>query len=246
MNATSPTMHEEWAHALAQASEDDTVKVVVVTGAGRAFCAGKNLRLVSPQDDSGRERRRAAGEHNVALMLHTLTKPYIGAINGPAVGGGLDMASQCDIRLASTGATFNTGYIRMGALPSQGGLWTLPRIIGISHALELLWTGRTFGAEEALRIGYVNAVLPQDGFLDHVYTWCKPLVEGPQVAIREDKRMVYGLEQTKSLSEAITLTEEAVNQVQGHPDATEGPRAWLERRHPQFDHNDSDKSRNRQ
>lgn len=237
MNATSPTMHHEWANAIREARDDENVKVVIVTGAGRAFCAGRNLKTSSHAEQGKVEEptvTRTVGEHDVAEILQSLNKPYIGAINGAAAGGGMDMASQCDIRFASESARFNMAYIRMGAMPSQGGLWTLPRIVGTAKALELIWTGKTIDAQEALSIGYVSKIFPEENFLTTVQQWCEPLINGPQETIQEDKKLAYRLLGINDLVTAIGITDDSARWVRQKRNSEEGRRAWLERRNPNF------------
>jgi len=170
MNAFTNTMIREWAQALEDARLDTEVRCVIVAGAGRAFCSGADLRGESGLPNvAGGERPPSAADrrnwlrdtvHHVPRAVALLDKPYIAAVNGPAVGAGMDMCSMADIRIASDEARFSMGYVRVGLIPGDGGCYYLPRIVGLAKALELIWTGDFIDAQEALRLGYVSQVLP--------------------------------------------------------------------------------------
>lgn len=162
-----------------------------------------------------------------------LDKPYVAAVNGAAVGAGMDMASMCDIRIASETARFSMAYVRMGLVPGDGGCYFLPRIVGVAKALELIWTGDFMDAQEALRLGYVSRVVPPDDLMPTVRDFARRLVEGPAVAIQLAKRLVYrGLE--AGLQEALEEAAQAMAITQSTEDAREGPRAFVEKRPPKF------------
>lgn len=240
LNAFTPIMIEEWAHAIEEATLDPEVRVLVVTGAGRGFCSGADVR-------SFREREHTDGNavvegrywlqhsvHRVPLALRTLDKPYIAAVNGPAAGAGMDMASMADIRIASETARFTMSYVNVGIVPGDGGCYYLPRIIGVARALDLIWTGRTMDVQEALRMGYVSQVVPPEQLLDSVLAYAKKLAAGPQVAIELAKRLVYEGLETNNLFKELRSAEHAMLISRATEDAQEGPRAWVEKRPPQF------------
>jgi len=240
LNALTQTMQQEWVAALEDAAVDDDVRVVVVTGAGRAFCAGMDIRYemgeqkdveaLPPFQEAHRGRQ---GIHGLALLISNLDKPYIGSINGPAVGGGMDFASMCDIRIASENAKFGMAYVRMGLPPGGGGCYYLPRIVGIANACELIWTGRMIDAEEALRMGYVSMVVPQDELEAATKELALRLARGPAVAISLAKRLIYrGLDLDLPMS--IEDHETALRIAKDTEDAKEGPRAFIEKREPIF------------
>ena len=241
MNAFTGQMLAEWALALTDARDDDDVRAVVVTGAGRGFCTGMDVRetqagqgLWDPQASLAQRRHFLRDTvHRVPRTLATLDKPYIGAINGPAVGAGMDMASMCDIRIAADTARFSMAYVRMGLIPGDGGCYFLPRIVGLAKALELIWTGEIIDAQEALRIGYVSEVVPADQLMDHSRQFAMRLAKGPAAAIQLGKRLVYRSLET-NMSHALELAESAMLVCQTTEDAREGPRAWAEKREPQF------------
>jgi len=240
LNAFTPVMIDEWTRAIDVAKLDPEVRVVIVTGAGRGFCSGVDVR-------SFRDREHTDGNpvvdgrywlqhsvHQVPLALRTLDKPYIAAVNGPAAGAGMDMASMADIRMASETATFTMSYVNVGIVPGDGGCYYLPRIVGVARALDLIWTGRTMDAQEALQIGYVSQVAPPDQLMDTVLTYAKKLAKGPQVAIELAKRLVYEGLETNNLFKELRSAEHAMLIARATEDAREGSRAWAEKRAPQF------------
>jgi len=244
LNALADTMTREWVAAIEDAKKDDLVKVLVVTGAGRGFCSGANPRqLASRRDSPPSSEQRGYGQISnlpvpnaiggVIGALLDFPKPYIGAINGPAVGGGMDLVSMFDIRIASDRARFGMTYVRMGVIPGNGGCYFLPRIVGVARAAELIWTGRIIGAEEALRIGYVSKVVPHDELMAATQELALQLAKGPSVAIQLAKRLIYqSLE--LDIKAAFEAQREASAIVQRTEDAREGPRAWVEKREPVF------------
>ncbi len=242
LNAFTVRMLEEWADAIHRAREDADVGCVVVTGAGRGFCSGMDLgediagRGVIVGDDVGVMRNSLRySVHEIPRALQLLDKPYIAAVNGPAIGAGMDMASMADIRVCADTARFAMSYVRIGVVPGDGGAYFLPRIVGTAKALELIWTGKMFGAEEAIRIGYVTAVYPNGEFATHVTKLAQEFATGPSVAIQISKHLVYrSLDAT--LYEALDLAQEAMFVARATDDAKEGPRAFVEKRAPQWHH----------
>jgi len=183
MNAFTNTMLDEWADAIEAAKRDPKVKVLVVTGAGRGFCSGMDVRgaAAGGQEAALYTRRNymRLSVHKVPRALESLDKPYIASINGPAAGAGMDMASMADIRIMSDKAKVGMTYIRMGLLPGDAGCYFLPRIVGIAKALELIWSGRIIDAEEALRIGYVSRVVPHDELPAATKEFCLQFTQAP-------------------------------------------------------------------
>lgn len=241
MNAFTPTMIREWAHALEAARVDPDVRAVIVTGAGRGFCAGADLRGGSeltaagdgPPSAADRRNWLRDGVHHVPRQVALLDKPYLCAVNGPAVGAGMDMCSMADIRIASEQARFAMSYVKVGLVPGDGGCYYLPRIVGLAKALELIWTGDFIDAQEALRIGYVSRVVPHDDLMPAARELAERLARGPAVAVQLAKRLVYrGL--TSDVYEALEAAGQAMAIVQSTEDAREGPRAFAEKREPQF------------
>ncbi len=240
MNAFTPKMLDEWYTALHDAHLDPEVKVVILTGSGRGFCAGADLAGGSEASLLDRSRGRVDQRNflrdsvqRIPRLASLMEKPYIAAVNGAAVGAGMDMASMCDMRFAADTARFGMTYVRVGLVPGDGGCYYLPRIVGLARALDLIWTGRIFDAQEALAMGYVSAVVPADHLMDHTREYAQKLVRGPAVAIQQAKRLTYrSLE--LSADAALDLAQQAMFIAQSTEDAREGPRAFVEKREPQF------------
>ena len=241
MNSFSDGLLTGWAEAIHSAARDDEVRAVVVTGNGRAFCAGADLKVraeddrVLQSDATPGQRRNSLrfSVHQVPQALQYLDKPYLAAINGAAVGAGMDMASQTDIRIASDQARFSMAYVNVGLIPGDGGAWLLPRLLGVQKALELIWSGDMFTAEQALEWGYVSRVVKHDELMDEVMKYATKLSEGPPVAMQMAKRLVYrGL--TVPFMEGLEQAQAAMTTAQSTEDAKEGPRAFSEKRRPEF------------
>jgi len=240
MNSFSDTLLDEWSDAIIRCQDDDDVRVVVITGAGRAFCAGADLRAsgqgdVLMQHAGPAERRNSLrySVHRVPQALEYLDKPYIAAINGAAVGAGMDMASMADIRIASEQARFGMSYVNVALIPGDGGAWLLPRLIGKQRAYDLIWNGNLFGAEEALEMGYVLKVVPHDELMAETMAYARKLADGPPVAIQLAKQLLRRSE-TLPFMEALNAAQHAMTIVQSTEDSKEGPAAFREKRPPNF------------
>ncbi|RVU28067.1 enoyl-CoA hydratase [Streptomyces antnestii] len=234
-NAFTLDMVEQWADALLEAGRDPDVRVIVVTGAGGAFCSGVDL------SDFKGDKRSPLGEkelltkrvHRVALALEGIDKPVLAAVSGPAVGAGMDMALLCDVRFAGNSARFSEGYIKIGLVPGDGGCWLLPRAVGTSTALRLLWTGDFVGAEDALRIGLVDEVHDDEKLLDAVYAYAERLAGRPPVAIQMIKRAVRQGART-DLPTALDLISSHMAVVTATEDSQEAYAAFQEKREGHF------------
>jgi enoyl-CoA hydratase/carnithine racemase len=193
-NAFTLEMIDQWAEILREARSDDSVHVVLVTGSGGAFCAGVDLDDFAAQRTSTLADKQLLSDrvHRVAVAMQDLDKPVLAAVDGVAVGAGMDIALMCDIRLATTAARFSQGYVKVGLVPGDGGCWLLPRVVGMARALELMWTGDFVGGEEAHRIGLVNHLYEDAEALQAAATeLAGRLAGGPQVALRMIKRASY-------------------------------------------------------
>ncbi len=241
MNAFSNQMMTEWEDAIRRSEADPGVRAVIVTGAGRAFCAGADLKAEGERGDLLRtdvnagDRRNSLRHsvHRVSVALQYLDKPYIAAVNGAAVGAGMDMASQADIRIASDTARFGMAFVNVGLVPGDGGAWLMPRLVGIQHALDLIWSGEVFNADKALEIGYVFKVVPHDSLMDETREYALRLAEGPPIAIQMAKRLVYRGLNTGYL-EALEAAQAAFTITGSTEDAKEGPAAFRDKRKPDF------------
>lgn len=241
MNSFSDALLHEWEDAIRRAAEDEGVRAVIITGAGRAFCAGADLRA-SAEEDTVLMQGRNAGErrnslrysvHRVPQALQYLDKPYIAAINGAAVGAGMDMASMADIRISSDLARFGMSYVNVGLVPGDGGAWLLPRLVGLQRALDLMWRGEIFDAATALEMGYLLKVVPHDSLMGETRAYVQQLVGGPPVAIQLMKRLTYR-SLDLSFLEALEAAQAAMTIVQSTEDSLEGPAAFREKRKPDF------------
>ena len=236
LNAFTPNLINEWADAISQAQADPKVRVLMVTGAGRGFCSGMDVKGAASGGEAQplylRRNYMKLGVHKVCRAAEHLDKPYIAAINGPAAGAGMDMASMADIRVMSDKARVGMNYVRMGLLPGDAGCYFLPRIVGISKALEMIWTGKMIDAAEAQRIGYVNAVFPEAEFLAKATEYSRQFMNAA-VATQYAKRMVWrGIDLFRNIN--LEMAEMAMLINSTSPDTKEGPRAWVEKREPKW------------
>lgn len=195
-NAFTLPMINAWAEALDACRRRADVRVVVVTGAGTAFCGGGDIEdLMEAGLERGPAAQRATiGEHvhRIPLALADMDKPVLAALNGAAIGAGLDLALAMDLRFAAASARFAETYVAMGLAPGAGGAHWLPRLVGPARALELLWSGEAIEAAEAERIGLVDRVWPDDDLMPRTLAFARRLADGPTLAIRAIKRLVQG------------------------------------------------------
>jgi enoyl-CoA hydratase/carnithine racemase len=193
-NAFTLQMIDEWITALEKWRLDPQVGVIIVTGVGNDFCSGVDFASFADNRNPGPyEMKTILWEkiHRIALTLEDIDKPVIAAMKGVAVGAGLDMALMCDLRFVAETARFSEGYVKVGLVPGDGGAYFLPRLVGVSKALELLWTGDFIDAEEALRIGMVNRVYKDDELMEQTLGFAERLAQGPSAVLRTIKRATY-------------------------------------------------------
>jgi enoyl-CoA hydratase/carnithine racemase len=193
-NAFTFTMIDAWTRALQHCRTDPAVRVVVVTGAGSAFCSGGDIVEMGDRLEQAPEQRKAelyGRIQRIPLALEDLDKPVIAALNGVATGAGLDLALMCDLRYAARGARFAETYVRVGLVPGAGGAHFLPRLVGTAKALELFLTGDFVDAEEALRIGLVNGVFEAEGFMESVMAVARRIAQAPPLTASLIKRAIY-------------------------------------------------------
>lgn len=246
LNALTGRMEGELRHAVARAEADPAAVAIVLTGAGRGFCAGADLQRLQALgqgrlDERGSELSADPGDASMPASFRgpwswmlSVRKPIVAAINGPCAGLGFAAALFADVRFASERATFTTAFARRGLIAEWGIGWTLPRLVGPAHALELLWSGRVFDAAEAGRIGLVNRVLAHDELVPFARGWVSELAaHSSPTSLAVMKRQVYtSLERElgPSLEEAIRLMQESF----ARPDFREGVESYLEKRPPRF------------
>jgi enoyl-CoA hydratase/carnithine racemase len=248
LNAWTAVMEQEVRSAIEEAERDDDVRVIVLTGAGRGFCAGADMSLLSGVatrgvDEETKERALQAGARREGVRpdfqkkysyFPAVGKPVIAAINGPIVGLGLVIALYCDLRWASNSARFSTTFARRGLIAEYGMAWMLPRLVGHANALDLLFSARMIDAAEALRMGLVNQVFPQDVFSDRVRENARDLASNVSPrSLRVMKRQVYDA-MFQTLAEAFEVSEREMLASLQSKDFKEGVAHFLEKRAPAF------------
>jgi 2-(1,2-epoxy-1,2-dihydrophenyl)acetyl-CoA isomerase len=236
LNALNIELGRGLVHALLQASQDNSVRAVVITGAGRAFCAGGDLEFIldlRKRNASDELKTLLEAGKEICLAIAAMTKPVIAAVNGPAAGGGMNLALAADMRIASSQATFAESFAKVGLYPDFGGTYFLPRIVGPALAAELFYTAETVSAEDALRLGIVNRVFPADKFEEETQKIVDVLAGAPTVALRDVKRTIVG-DDRKNLESK--LDEEIRLQIHcfQSEDCLEGLNAFFEKRKPNF------------
>jgi enoyl-CoA hydratase/carnithine racemase len=235
-NAFTLDMIDTWAQALRDARTDPDVRVVVLTGAGDAFCSGVDLdrrQDATPATPLERKENLSERIHRIPFALEDLDKPVIAAINGVAVGAGMDMALMCDMRIMARSARLSEGYVRVGLVPGDGGCYYLPRLVGTAKALELLLTGDFIDAEEAGRLGIANHVVDDADLAGAVATLARKIADGPPVAIRTIKRAVYQSARS-DLRTALDLISSHMAVVTSTEDSAEALAAFREKRPAHF------------
>ena len=225
---------------LARTAENDpSVTALCITGAGRGFCSGLDMSVLADHAAGrvpSKDRARSDRDHNPALFsfLPDISKPVIAAVNGVGAGGGFILAMMCDLRFMAEGATLTTVFARRGLIAEHGSSWLLPRMIGLSRALDLLWSSRKVGADEALRIGLADRVAAPDALLDTVESYVEDLAHtaSPR-ALAVMKRQVHR-HLANSLRDAAQETDALMAEALAHPDAAEGAASFTQRRAPDF------------
>jgi len=237
LNALGDTLRDDLQDAVTLASDDPDVRVMIVTGAGKGFCSGGDVKAMSERKESGSGRplleKVAPGRDRTVLALRDAPKPVIAAVNGAAAGAGFNLALCCDMRLASTAAKFSQAFVKRGLHPDWGGTYFLPRIVGTAKACELIFTGAIIDADEALKLGIVSAVHAPEELLPAAHALARKIADGPPIAIRLAKRGIYhNLE--CDLRQALEYETFAQNICFDTEDAAEGIRAFVEKRAPSF------------
>lgn len=237
LNAFAGAMREELLAALRAAGADPASRVVVITGAGRAFSSGGDVEFMSGLQREGNTeglRKLLNAGRDIVLQIAGMTKPVIASINGVAAGAGCNLALACDYRIASEQAKLGETFVRIGLHPDWGGTWLLPRLVGRSRALELLVTGRMIDAAEALAIGMIDRVVPAADLARETETLARAMASAPPIAIEGIKRAL-SVSERNDLRHQLDLESE--NQVSAFlsADAAEGMTAFFEKRGPKFD-----------
>jgi enoyl-CoA hydratase/carnithine racemase len=236
LNSLAGHMRRDLAEALEAAGSDRGTHVVVITGAGRAFCAGGDVRAMAELMEQGNadEFSRLLGSaRRVISAIRQMTKPVIASINGPASGAGFNLALACDLRIASTNATFSQSFVKVGLHPDWGGTYFLPRLVTPNKACELFFLGETIDAAEAQRLGIINFVVEPSELEAETRKLAERLREAPAISIAAAKQAVY-MSQSAELEEMLRFETEAQLRCFDSDDGREGVNAFLEKREPKF------------
>jgi E-phenylitaconyl-CoA hydratase len=234
MNAIDPETREELIRIWARVREDDDVRVVIVTGAGeKSFCTGADLKKTLPSDQSFAQETFARPAPISPVAHMEMDKPIIAAVNGYAMGGGMEIALACDIRICSDNAQFALSEARVGSIPGSGGTQRLPRAIGMSDAMLMLLTAERIDAQEALRTGLVSKVVPRERLMPAALEIAGKIASNAPLAVRAIKRLAKrGLDMP--LAQAIDSERYAFGLLYHTEDRIEGRKAFAEKRKPQY------------
>jgi 2-(1,2-epoxy-1,2-dihydrophenyl)acetyl-CoA isomerase len=237
LNALNVELGIDLDRALARAAADEKVRVVILTGAGRAFCSGGDLNVIRAARESGEVKRlepllRSGSQ--LIVRMRTMSKPIVAAINGAAAGAGMNVALACDLRIASEQATFGQNFAHVGLFPDYGGTFLLPRLVGPARAAELLYLGHMINAREAEKMGIVNRVVPHDQLLPEARALAKRLADSPPLAVRALKQVLFGSERVE-LERALEVELQQQMKCFSSADAGEGIGAFFEKRAPKFE-----------
>jgi 2-(1,2-epoxy-1,2-dihydrophenyl)acetyl-CoA isomerase len=238
LNALTQVMSDELCDALAEIGKDDELRAVIVTGAGRGFCAGQDLTEFDEAYRSGRRpdirEHLARTYHRMIPMVTSLPKPVVCAVNGVAAGAGVSLALACDIRVASQEARFTQAFVKIGLVPDSGGTYLLPRAVGYAKALELSLTGDMVDAGTALEIGLVGRVVPAGSLPEEAGALAARLAAMPTVALGRTKALLQA-SLAPALEDALRAEADAQEEAAGTADHLEGVMAFVEKREPRFE-----------
>jgi enoyl-CoA hydratase/carnithine racemase len=236
MNALAGHMRRDLAEALETAGSERSVRVVVITGVGKAFCAGGDVAAMAElikRHDAEEFSRLLGSARRVVTAIRQMTKPVIASINGPAAGAGCNLALACDLRVASTTATFSQSFAKVGLHPDWGGTYFLPRLVTPNKACEMFFLGEAISAEEAHQLGIVNSLVAPAELATETRKLAERLRDAPAVALGAAKQAVY-MSQAAELEEMLRYETEAQMRCFESQDGAEGVRAFVEKRPPKF------------
>lgn len=237
LNALGDTLRDDLLDAVTRAGADPEVGVVVITGAGRGFCSGGDVKSMSERNDAGQvpppSDRFAPLRDRIVLAMRDCPKPIIAAINGAAAGAGMNLALACDLRIASSAAKFSQAFVKRGLAPDWGGSWLLPRVVGTAKACELIFTGEPIDAAQALALGVVNAVAAPEALMDETYKLARKIADAAPVAVQLSKRAIYHNADV-DLRAGLEFESFAQNICKDTEDYREGVKAFVEKRAPAF------------
>ena len=236
LNAFIGHMRRDLAEALEHAGSDRSIRVVIITGAGRAFSAGGDVTFMAElmkRRDSEEFARILGAGRRVILAIREMTKPVIASVNGPASGAGCNLALACDLRIASSSATFSESFAKVGLHPDWGGSYFLPRLVTPNKACEMFFLGDTIDAAEAQRLGIVNQVVSPEELETATMQLAERLRAAPPIVLAAAKHAVY-ISQAADLDEMLRYETEAQLRCFESEDGHEGVRAFFEKREPKF------------
>ena len=236
LNAFIGHMRRDLAEALEHAGSDRNVRVVIITGAGRAFCSGGDISFMAElmeRRDSEEFARILGAGRRVITAIRSMTKPVIAAVNGPAAGAGFNLALACDLRIASSNATFSQSFVKVGLHPDWGGTYFLPRLVTPNKACEMFCLGDTIDANEAARLNIVNQVVAPEELESATLQLAERLRAAPPIAISAAKQAVY-MSGGADLDEMLRYETEAQLRCFDSEDGHEGVHAFFEKRDPRF------------
>lgn len=241
LNALTYELVRELHEALEEIAADQSCRVVVITGAGKGFCAGLDLNgfgTIPGTEQQGRPQQGMAVQQLIARLvphLRSLRQPVISAVNGAAAGGGLAIALASDIRICSSTAKFGTAFVRLGLSGCDIGVsWLLPRLIGASRAWELMLTGRVFDANEADRLGLVSSIVPPEELLDEAYAIAGQIIANSPMGVWMTKEVMWSNLEVGSLQAGIDLENRTQIMMSGTEDSRQAMQGFLSGRHPEW------------
>jgi 2-(1,2-epoxy-1,2-dihydrophenyl)acetyl-CoA isomerase len=237
LNALGDTLREDLYDAVTRCATDPEVGVLVITGAGKGFCSGGDVKSMSERSQGAQQDgvldRFMPIRDRAILALRDCPKPIIAAVNGAAAGAGMNLALACDLRIASSAAKFTQAFVKRGLTPDWGGSYFLPRIVGVAKASELLFTGDVIDAAQALELGIVNAVVAPAALMDEARKLAQRIAAGPPVAIALTKRAIHH-NQDIDLRSALEFETFIQGLARDTEDYKEGVKAFMEKRAPNF------------
>ena len=237
LNALGDTLRADLYDAVTKCAADPEVGVIVITGAGKGFCSGGDVKSMSERglsaETSDTLERFTPIRDRVILAMRDCPKPIIAAVNGAAAGAGMNLALACDLRIASTSAKFTQAFVKRGLTPDWGGSYFLPRVVGVAKASELLFTGDVIDAAQALELGIVNAVVPPEALMNEARKLAQRIAAGPPVAIALTKRAIHH-NQDVDLRAALEFETFIQGLARDTEDYKEGVKAFMEKRAPTF------------
>lgn len=234
LNAFNEQLSSDLISAFEAAASDADVRAIVLTGAGRAFCSGQDLKDISDDPDRSLADSIRRRYNPLIRLMRSIPKPIIAAINGAAAGAGLSLALACDMRFASEKAKLIQVFIRIGLVPDSGSTWFMPRLVGYARAFELCATGRDLLAQEALEFGLVNKVTSPETLMEYTLIFAQRMATAPTASIGRIKEMLNRA-MSSDLESALLFEEEMQEQAGQSYDYQEGKQAFLEKRQPRFE-----------